>query len=77
MDDFRTSLKLHPWVPLGAALLLVVLAVRPALADGTEQLGAPSISIAAGSGIVAAGVGLSAGGDGQPGTISINVPGTV
>ena len=42
-------------------------------ADGTEGLGAPSISVATGSGIVAAGIGLET----QPGTIDVNVPGTV
>lgn len=40
------------------------------LADGTETLGIPSISIASGSGIVARGTGLMT----QPGTININVP---
>lgn len=44
-----------------------------ALANGNETLGAPSIAIAPGSGIVAAGAGLVV----QPGTIDINVPGTV
>jgi len=43
-----------------------------ALADGTEMLGAPSVPVAAGSGVAAAGVGLANG----PGTISVTVPGT-
>ena len=41
--------------------------------DGSETLGLPSIVIADGSGIVAAGTRLLT----QPGTIDINVPGTV
>jgi hypothetical protein len=41
------------------------------LADGSETLGAPSIAVAEGSGIVAAGVGLI---QAQPGTIDITVP---
>jgi cysteine-rich repeat protein len=77
MHDFRRTLKLHPWAPLGAALLLLMLGIQPAFADGTEELGTPTIAIAEGSGFVAAGVGLSRLGDDQPGTISINVPGTV
>jgi len=54
------------------ALLLTVVG-SVALADGTETLGPPSISIAEGTGIIAAGTGLVS----QPGTIDINVPGTV
>ena len=54
------------------ALLLVVI-VSIALADGTETLGPPSIPIASGTGIVAAGTGLVT----QPGTIDVDVPGTV
>jgi hypothetical protein len=42
-----------------------------ARADGTEMLDTPSIPIAAGTGIFSAGVGLA---DGQPGTISVEVP---
>jgi hypothetical protein len=78
MPDLRRVLGLQLWVPLGAVLLLLVLGPRPALADGTEELGPPlDVSIASGSGFVAAGVGVSHGGDGQPGTITIDVPGTV
>ena len=43
------------------------------LADGTETLGTPSISIASGSGVIAKGRGLMT----QPGTININVPSDV
>lgn len=43
------------------------------LADGTETLGPPSISIASGSGFVASGTGMLS----QPGTIVIDVPGSV
>lgn len=57
---------------------LAVLAVSfgsVAIADGTETLGPPvGITIASGTGVIAAGTGLAAG---QPGTININVPGTV
>lgn len=59
-------------VALAVGLLLAAMAA-PALADGTETLGAPSIPVATGSGTVAAGIGLVAG----PGTINVNVPGTV
>ncbi len=56
-----------------AAALGLALALLPmiGLAEGTETLGAPGISIAAGSGIVAAGVGLELA---QPADISIEVP---
>jgi hypothetical protein len=43
----------------------------PALADGTESLGPPSIAIAAGTGVQVAGVGLD---DGQPGNITFSIP---
>ncbi len=44
------------------------------LADGTETLGDPTgISLSPGSGVVVAGTGMAT----QPGTININVPGTV
>jgi len=61
---------------------LVGLAQVPniATADGTETLGPPNIDIASGSGIVAAGVGFlgtAFDGPGQPGTISVNVPGDI
>lgn len=62
---------------LSVGFLLVVLLTfgisSLALADGTETLGPPSIAIASGTGMVAAGTGMEA----QPGTIDINVPGTV
>jgi hypothetical protein len=78
MHDLRKTLGVQLWVPLAAALLLPFLGAPAAFADGTEQLGPPlGVSIASGSGIVAAGVGLSHAGSGQPGTISIDVPGTV
>jgi predicted small secreted protein len=54
--------------------LVVLLALTtlglPALADGTEQLGPPSIEIASGSDHIAAGTGLIS----QPGEINIDVP---
>lgn len=50
--------------------LFLGLTTTGVLADGTETLGTPSISIASGSGIVAQGVGLVT----QPGIININVP---
>ena len=54
--------------PLTGALLCSVLAA-PALADGTETLGPPSIPIADGTGLVAAGTGLV----NQPGTLSLSM----
>ncbi len=54
--------------------LLSVVVFSTALADGTETLGPPSVPIASGSGFVAAGIGLDSI---QPGTINVNVPGTV
>jgi hypothetical protein len=77
MHQLRKKSGLHPWAPLGAVFLLFALAAPAAFADGTEELGAPGIPISSGSGFVAAGVGLSALGDGQPGTISVDVPGAV
>jgi len=50
--------------------ILMSITTTEVLADGTETLGTPSISIASGSGIVAKGVGLVT----QPGTMSINIP---
>lgn len=44
-----------------------------ARADGTEELGPPSIAIAQGTGTVLAGTGMAS----QPGTINISVPGDV
>lgn len=56
---------------LASIAVLFNVAVNPvALADGTETLGDPSISIADGTGIVAAGTGMVS----QPGSISVNVP---
>jgi len=55
---------------MALALALLLLPVV-GLADGTETLGAPEVSIAAGTGVVAAGVGLESG---QPADISIDVP---
>lgn len=58
--------------PLSLVALALSLAVgQSALADGTETLGAPSIGIASGTGLVSAGVGLE---EGQPGEITIDVP---
>lgn len=56
---------------IGIALISGTL--NTVFADGTETLGTPSFGIQSGSGIVAAGIGLIS----QPGTININVPGTV
>ena len=53
-----------------ASSLLFGLGASPAFAEGDNTLGAPSIAIASGSGVVTAGAGL----DGGSGTISINVP---
>ena len=62
---------------IALALILVIGAsvfqVVSVAADGDETLGAPSISIASGSGVIGAGVGLEGT---QPGTININVPGS-
>lgn len=58
-----------------AALAVFALAAQSvAFADGSEELGAPSIAIESGSGTVAAGTGLD---DTGTGTINIVVPGTV
>lgn len=53
-----------------ASAMLFGLGATPAFADGNNTIGAPSIAIASGSGVVTAGVGL----DGGTGTIVINVP---
>jgi hypothetical protein len=65
-------MKRKPFRLLVTILVLVGLAIpsASALADGTEELGDPSITIANGSGHVAAGTGLIS----QPGTINIDVP---
>jgi hypothetical protein len=52
------------------AVLLVFSSANPVLADGTETLGVPSISISGGSHFVAGGVGLIQ----QPGLLEIDVP---
>jgi len=57
-----------------AVTALLWLMAEPILADGTETLGTPSLSLNVGTGIVAAGVGLH---DTGTGTINVNVPGTV
>lgn len=57
------------WRLLAAGAVSLPLAFQ-ALADGTEELGDPSIAIASGSGIVAAGTGMVD----QPGTIDVTVP---
>ncbi|KPQ41904.1 MAG: hypothetical protein MPEBLZ_03542, partial [Candidatus Methanoperedens nitroreducens] len=54
-------------------LLFFGISATNVLADGTETLGDPSISLSPGSGVVVAGTGMET----QPGTININVPGTV
>jgi len=71
MRELRKTLGLHPCAPLAAALLLLVLGAQSVLADGTETLGLPTVTIASGSGIVTGAVGLA---DGQPGSISVDVP---
>jgi hypothetical protein len=67
----KRTLALTVLVMLLASLALPSVVM---FADGTETLGSPSIPIAEGSGFVAAGTGLY---DMQPGTIDIDVPGTV
>lgn len=52
------------------AALAVAVVGGPALADGTEALGPPSIAIAEGSGLAVGGTGLNT----QPGTITVDVP---
>lgn len=55
--------------------IISLFAVNQAVADGTEQLGPPSIPIAPGSGLFATGTGLD--GVNQPGVIQVDVPGDV
>ncbi|MGD2050685.1 MAG: hypothetical protein PVH03_14385, partial [Chloroflexota bacterium] len=50
--------------------LLLIGIFSSALADGTEELGTPSIPIASGTGIVAAGTGMVS----QPGSFDVSVP---
>ena len=61
------------WMKLLLALSLVLVVAIPASvwADGTETLGAPSITVASGTSILGAGVGLE---DGQPADLSIDIP---
>jgi hypothetical protein len=63
------NLRVATAVALVAAGALVTATF--ASADGTEQLGPPSIAIAPGTGLVVGGVGLVAN---QPGTIDVQVP---
>ena len=58
------------WITL-AAILGVAGLGHVALADGTEELGTPGITIAGGTGLLAAGTGTEAG---NAGTIEITVP---
>lgn len=60
-------------VSVTASIVLLGPLSGVARADGTETLGPPSIAIQSGTGIVVAGTGLLS----QPGTVNINVPGTV
>lgn len=63
-----------PWLRMAAAFLtgFVLLFGSPLLrADGTETLGPPGIAIAPGTDVIMSGTGLV---EGQPGTISFNVP---
>lgn len=66
-------------IALLGAFVLVIALPGIAFGDGTEMLGDPSIAIAGGSGVAAAGVGVVEPpiGTGQPGTINIDVPGSV
>lgn len=52
-------------------VFLLVLTALPALADGDQSLGAPSISIASGTGVAVGGVGLA---DTGTGTIHFDIP---
>lgn len=52
------------------AMVCLVMSGAPAMADGTETLGPPSIDISEGTGLVAAGTGMIS----QPGSIAIDVP---
>ncbi len=76
-NNYGGTMRKHRSLARSASLFLVLVALvasaAPALADGSETLGAPSIAIADGSGTVAAGVGLWNG----PGTINLEVPGDV
>lgn len=54
-----------------SCLLISLFTAGEVIADGSEQLGMPSIPIAEGSDVIVEGVGLV---DGQPGQISIEIP---
>jgi len=71
MSVQRGRSALHSWAPLGAAVLLLALGAQPALGDGTETLGPPTLPIASGSGIAIGGIGLA---DAQPGNLGVSVP---
>ena len=66
----RTSL-IRQSSTLALASLAATSLVAPGLADGTETLGAPSITIGEGSDLIVAGVGLV---NGQPDTLDFNIP---
>ena len=53
-----------------AAIVVVAVVAQPVIADGSETLGPPSISIASGTDIIAKGTGMLT----QPGTIDLNIP---
>ena len=53
------------------AIMLLQLNSGFANADGTEELGTPSIAIGSGTGIIVSGVGLA---ESQPGSIDFNIP---
>lgn len=53
-----------------AVLALIVMSALPALADGDQTLGTPSITIASGTGVAVGGTGLETG----SGTISFDIP---
>ena len=55
---------------LGVASLLVMTGAATLHADGTEQLGSPSIAIASGTGVATGGTGMVS----QPGSVSVEVP---
>lgn len=58
------------WGALAVVVALVV-GMSPAVADGNQTLGTPSVPIAAGSGVVTGGTGLA---DTDSGTIDVTVP---
>jgi hypothetical protein len=60
-----------PVFGLASFVLASLIVINAAYADGTEELGPPSIPIAEGSGVLVAGTGLNTN---QPGDISIEIP---